>query len=138
MLTEYLEHASILVCQMLLDTITYSNATTAKTQLSTHFCIDTDIQLSYVNMLYDFLIQCNSIIHFFLSRTINIVMTLHTDTIDGHTSLFHSLYHVIDTLALYWITFIVVIIEQQCFRISLTSILECLSDEFITSNLIEL
>ena len=55
-----------------------------------------------------------------------------------NTQQFHGLYHVIDTLALYWITFIVVIIEQQCFRISLTSILECLSDEFITSNLIEL
>ena len=138
MFAEHFEYTSILVSQMLFDTVTNSYATTAKTKLATHFCVNADIQLSYMNMLYDFLIQGDSIIYLFLCRTVDIVVTLHTNTINGHTSLLHGLHHVVDALALYWITFIIVVIEQQGFGVCLTSILESFSNELITSNLIEL
>ena len=64
-------------------------------------------------------------------------MTLHTDTVDRHTCILHLLYHVEDTLTLALVECVIVIIEKESVRISLTSKLECLCDELVTTELVE-
>ena len=63
-------------------------------------------------------------------------MSLHADTIDGHSLGLHLLNHVVDTIALVGINGAVIIIEQQSLRVGLMSILESLLDKLITTQTI--
>ena len=91
MLAEDTEHTCILVGEMLFDGVADGHALTAETKLSTHLLVDTDIKFGHVDMLHDLLVEIEGIINFLLCRAIDVVVALHADTIDGHTSILHLL-----------------------------------------------
>ena len=62
-------------------------------------------------------------------------MTLHTDTVDGYTSVLHLLHHIINTLTLAFVYATVVVVEQQRIGIGLTGKLECLCNELVAAEL---
>ena len=66
---------------------------------------------------------------------INIIVTLHTDTVDGYTSVLHLLHHRIDTLTLTRINGAIVVIDQHTCRVSLAGKLESLGDELVATEL---
>ena len=133
MFTECAEYASVLVGKMLLNGVGYIHTFTTESELSTHFLIHTDIELCYMDMLYDGLVKSNGIVHLFLCRTIYIIVSLHSDTVDRNTSIFHLLYHIEDAFALHGVAFVVIVVEEQCLRIGLTCKLESLCDKLIAT-----
>ena len=86
-----------------------------------------------MDMLYDGCILGDSSIDVLLCRTIDIVVTLHTDTINGYTGILHLLHHVIDAVTLAGVTLVVVVIEQQGVGVSLAGKFKSLGDELITT-----
>ena len=136
MLAEYVKYTGILISKILFYRVTDINIALTETKLSTHFRIHPDIQFCYMDMLYDFLVERNSVIHFFLRWPVNIVVSLHTDTVDGHTSSLHRLHHIEDALALDRIRLIVVVVEQQCLRVGLMCKLESLGNKLVTTEFI--
>ena len=76
-----------------------------------------------------------SLLKLCLIREIDVIVSLHTDTVDGHTCILHLLHHIIDTLALTLIYTAVIVVDKNTCRISLTRKLECLCDKLITAEL---
>ena len=136
MLAEYVEDTCILVGKVLLHRVADIHATLTEAELSTHLRIDTDIQLSDVDMLDNLLVKVEGIVHFLLGRTVDVIVSLHTDTVDGYSSLLHGFHHVEDALALHRIALVIVVVEKQCLRVSLVGKLESLGDELITAELV--
>ena len=86
-------------------------------------------------MIYQCSILGDSSIYIFDTWTVNIIMSLHTDTVDRYTGILHLLHHIEDAVALSWIGGIIVIIEQKCFRVCFTGKFKSLGYEFITTQL---
>ncbi len=136
MLTENLEDTVVLISQQGVHIACNRLGLTAReAQLTTHLSVHTDIQLCNMDMLYDGCILGDSSVDVFLCRTIDIVVALHTDTINGYTGILHLLYHVVDAITLARVTLVVVVIEQQGVGVCLTSKLESLGNELITAEL---
>ena len=70
-------------------------------------------------------------------RTIDIVMSLHANTINGHTFFLHGFHHIIDAIAFSRISSIIVIVEKEYIRIGLTGINKGFLNKLVTSNLIK-
>ena len=63
-------------------------------------------------------------------------MSLHTNTMDGHTSVLHLLYHIINTVALARIALIIVVVEQQSIGISLVGKFESFGNKLVATEFI--
>ena len=136
MLAECTENTGILVSRMLLHGIGDIHTVTAKLKLSTHFFVGTDVELSHMDVLYNLFVKADSIVNFLLGRTVDVVVSLHTNTVDGHTGSLHLLHHLKDALALHGVALVVVVIEQQGFGICLTGKFESLGNELIAKELV--
>ena len=77
----------------------------------------------------------DGLLNSFLIGEVDVVVTLHADTVDGHTSVLHLLYHLIDTLALALVHAAVVVVDQHTCGISLAGKFECLGDELVATEL---
>ena len=133
MLAEDLEATSILVGQMLLHRVGDVCTLTTELQTTTHLLVDTDVELSDMDVLHDSLEQCDGRVETSLRGIIDVIVGLHTDTVDRNTLSLHLLHHVIDTVTLVRINGAIVVVEQQRLGVSLVSILESLLDELITA-----
>ena len=89
-----------------------------------------------MDMLHYLFVEFDGSIHSFLSRTIYIIMSLHADTMDRHTGIFHLLHHGSNTFALHRVALVIVVIEQQSVGVCLMGIFESLGDELVTTELI--
>ena len=89
-----------------------------------------------MDMPYHFLVFADGSIEQFLSRINGIVMALHADAVNGHALGTHPSDHLTDTLALHGVGLVVVVIEQQGVGVGLAGILESLTYEILTGNLI--
>ena len=69
---------------VLLFYLTDVASVTAEVELSSHLLIGTNIQLSNMDMFHYRRIFCQGSVHIFHTRTVDIVMSLHADTINGH------------------------------------------------------
>ena len=72
-----------------------------------------------------------------LRGAVNIIMTLHTNSMDRHTCINHFLHHIIDTVALARVALIVVVVEQQSIGVGLMSELKRLGYELIPTEFVE-
>ena len=135
-LAEDLEDAVVLVILQCLEIGSHGfGLTTREHQLSTALGIRTQVELCNVDVLHQFAELCDGQVELILIGEVDVVVTLHTDTVDGHTSVLHLLHHVIDTLTLARIDAAIVVVEQQRVGVGLTCKLESLSDELITAEL---
>ena len=89
-----------------------------------------------MDVLHQFLIFRDGSVDVLLRGTIDIVMTLHTDTVDGYTSILHLLHHIIYTVALARVALVVVVVEQQGVGSGLTGKLESLGNKLVTTELV--
>ena len=76
-------------------------------------------------------------IYIFHARTIDIVMSLHANTINGHTFFLHGFHHIIDAIAFSRISSIIVIVEKEYIRVGLTGINKGFLNKLVTGNLIK-
>ena len=137
MLTQALEELYVLVCVKSLNPRLDLYTLTAEIKLTSHFLISTDVKLSNLDMLNESSILIDSITKILHRWVEDVEVTLHTDTVDRHTCILHLLNHVEDTLALSLVECVIVIIEEESLRVCLTSELECLCDELITTEFVE-
>ena len=137
MLTENLEDTAVLVGQQGIHITSNRLVLTAReAQLTTHLGIHTDVELSDMNMLHQLRVLGDSCIDILLRRTIDIIVPLHTDTMNGYTSILHLLDHVVDAVTLARVALVIVVIEQQRIGVSLMGKLESLGNKLITAKLI--
>ena len=137
-LAQHVEHTGILVGEVLLHAVAHCHALAAELQLSAHLGVDADVELGHVDVLHDALVLGDGSVDLGLSRSVDVVVSLHADTVDGHAVLLHALHHLIDALALHRVALIVVVVEQEGVGVGLAGILECLGDELVAGNLVEL
>ena len=137
MLAKHFKQASILIFLKRFHYLTDIAAVTAEVELSSHFLIGTNIQLGNMNMFHYRRVFCQGSIYIFHARTVDIVMSLHADTINGHTFFLHGFHHIIDTVTLSRIGSIIVIVEKEYIRVGLTGINKGFLNELVTSNLIK-
>ena len=107
-------------------------------QLTAHLLIGADVEFGDVDVVDYRGIEfdgCCDVLH---RRAIHVVVSLHTDAVDGHTCLLHLLHHVVDALALAGVAFIVVVVEEQGVGVGFTGKLESLGNEFVTAQFIKL
>ena len=136
MFAENLEEFSILVFVQCSEVLRhFSILTTVELQLSTHLTIDADVQLCEVDLVYDCGILFDGSLNIFHARTVDVVVALHTNTVDWHTGILHLLNHIEDTVALCRIGSVIVIVEKKYVRVCLACKLECLSDELVATQL---
>ena len=110
----------------------------AEPQLSTHLLIYADVQFRYVNVVHNLSIFANGSLHFFFRRAIDVVVSLHTYTVDGYTGSLHVLDHLVDAVALHGVTFVIVVIEQQRLGVSFACKLKSLANKLVVAaNLVE-
>ena len=76
-------------------------------------------------------------IYIFHARTIDIVMSLHANAINGHTFFLHGFHHIIDAIAFFRISSIIVIVEKEYIRVGLTGINKGFLNKLVTGNLIK-
>ena len=78
--------------------------------MTSHLFVGANIELGDVNVLDKcgiFLDGSRDIVH---RRSVDVVVTLHSDTVDRYAGVLHFLHHIIDALALSLVGCIVVII----------------------------
>ena len=109
--------------------------TAGEHQLTTTFGVGTQVEFSDVDVFHELRETADGFVELLLVGEIDVIVSLHTDTIDGHTSVLHLLYHIIDTFALAGIHGAVIVVEQLYIRISLTGKLESLGDELVATKL---
>ena len=137
MLAKHFKQASILIFLKRFDYLTDVAAITAEVELSSHFLIGTNIQLGNMDMSHYRRVFCQGSIYIFHARTVDIVMSLHADTINGHTFFLHGFHHIIDAVALSGIGSIIVIVEKQHVRVGLTGIDKGFLNKLVTGYLIK-
>ena len=86
-------------------------------------------------MLHNLLETNDSLLKLLLAGEVDVVVALHTDTVDGNTSILHLLHHIVNALTLALVYAAVVIVEQQRIGISLTGKLESLCNELVAAEL---
>ena len=139
MASHHAEHSSILgFLQQFLVVGHLYTFISAEAQLSAHLLIDANVKFSHVNVVNNLGILAHGSLHLLFRGAVDIVVSLHTDTVNRYTGSLHVLHHLIDTVALCRIAFIIVVIEQQRVRVGFTGILECFADKLVVAtNLIE-
>ena len=110
-----------------------TSLTTGELQLTTHFLVQTDVKLSDLNVLHQLRILLDGLFHLRLVWAVRVVVALHADTSDWHTSCLHLLHHVVDTVALSRLESVIVVIDKNCIGVCLMCILKSLSDELVTT-----
>ena len=68
-------------------------------------------------------------------RAVDVVVALHADAVHRHAGVFHPLDEVVDALALGRLGVIVIVVEEQGFRVGRVGILEGLVDELFAGDL---
>ena len=134
---EHSEQLCILVFLKHFLVISYLGCTLVEAETATHILIYTDIKFCDVDVVNEFCIFGDGCINSLRSRSIDVVVTLHSDTVDRHTGILHFLDHIADSLAFSRISVVVVVVEKKCVRISFACILESLGDELVSCNLKE-
>ena len=134
---EHAEYAGILVGEMLLHAVAHCQTLAAELQLATHLLIHADVEFGHVDMLHDGLVFADGSVNIGLCRSVDVVVALHADTVDGHAVFLHAFHHLIDALALHRVALVVVVVEQQGVGVGLAGILESLGDELVAGNLVE-
>ena len=135
-LAEYLEQTGILVFLQSADIGgLWLCLTTGETQLSTALRIGTEVELGDVDDVDDLLEAVDGLLKLLLVGEVDIVVALHADTVDGHTSVLHLLHHVVDTFTLAVVHAAVVVVDQHTCGICLTGELKGLGDELVTAEL---
>ena len=86
-------------------------------------------------MLHNLLEADDGLLKLLLAGEVDVVVTLHADTVDRHAGVLHLLHHVIDALALAIVHTTVVIVEQQTIGIGFACKLECLGNELVAAEL---
>ena len=105
--------------------------------MSSHFLVGANVQLGDMDVLHYCRVFRQGGIYIFHTWAVDVVMPLHTDTVDGYTFFFHGLHHVVDAVALLGIGGIVIIIEKEYVGVGLASVDKGFLDEFIACYLIE-
>ena len=136
-LAEYLEDIVVLVfLEHLLEVCNLSLAL-VETQSAAHILVDADVKLGHVDVIDELLVLDDGSVNVLRLRAIDIVVALHSDTVDRHAGILHLLDHIVDADALCRVGLIVVVVEEEGIRVSLTRILESLCDELVAGNLEE-
>ena len=107
--------------------------TTAELQLTAHLLVGTDVELGDVNLTDNLRILLYGSLEVFHRRTVDVVVTLHTDTVDRRTHLLHLLHHIIYTVALGWLGSVIVVVEQLNVGVGLAGKLEHLDDKLLAA-----
>ena len=135
-LTENLEQTGILVLlQCLHITRLWFSLATREHQLTTALGIGTQIQLCNMDSVYNLAETVDSLLQLLLIREVDVIVTLHADTIDGHTSLLHLLHHIIYTLTFALVNTAVVVVHQHTCWVGLACKLKSLSNKLIATKL---
>ena len=137
MFAKYFKQASILIFLKRFYYLTDVAAVTTEIELSSHLLIGTNIQLSNMDMFHYRRIFRQGSIYIFHARTIDIVMSLHANAINGHTFFLHGFHHIIDAIAFFRISSIIVIVEKEYIRVGLTGINKGFLNKLVTGNLIK-
>ncbi|MPM57752.1 hypothetical protein SDC9_104575 [bioreactor metagenome] len=112
MLTKNTEQTRILIFLKCFHYRTDITSFPAKVKLTSHLLVGTNVQLGNMDMLHYRRILCQCGIHIFHTRTIDIIMSLHTNTIDGHALFFHGFNHVVNTVSLSWVRRIIIVVKE--------------------------
>ena len=107
----------------------------AELESATHFLIDTDVELSEMDMINEFGVLYDSCLDVLVARSVYVIVALHAYTVDRNTCILHLLHHVVDTVALCRICRIVVVVEKESVWVSLMCELKCLCDELVAAEL---
>ena len=135
-LAEHAENAVVLVILQRLQIGSQRfGLTTREAQLSAHLGVGANIQFRHVDVLHQLRILRDGSVDILLRGTVDVIMSLHTDAVDGYTLLLHLLHHIIYTVALARVTLVVVVIEQQRIGVGLMGKLEGLGDELVAAEL---
>ena len=102
-------------------------------QLTTALHIGTQVEFGDVDRIHDLAETADSFFELLLIGEVDVVVTLHADTVDGHACVLHLLHHIINTLALARINGAVVVVDQHACGVSLTGKLEGLGDELVAT-----
>ena len=90
-----------------------------------------------MNVVDEHGIFLKGLLKFLGRRTKDIVVTLHTNPVDGNTTSLHPEYHREDAVAFQRIAFVVVIVEEQSLGICLTCKQESLGNELLPTKTVE-
>ena len=134
---EYLENLIVLVFLEHFLEVCHLCCTLVETQSAAHILVDAYVQLCNVYVVHYLGISADGGIHVCRARSVNIVVPLHSYSVDRYSCFLHLLDHIVDSLALGRISLIVIVVEQKCVRVRLTGIFESLGDEFFACDLIE-
>ena len=88
-----------------------------------------------MDVLYDSLVQIDGVVNLLLGRREDVVVSLHSKSVNRNACGLHPLEEFEDTLCLSGLCIVVVVVEQEGVGVCLVGILECLVDEFLTGNL---
>ena len=136
MFSEDTEQAVILIFLKCLDIGSLGlSLATCEHQLSTTLSIGAEVELCDVDDIHNLREAVDRFFESLLIGEVDVIVPLHTDTVDGHTSVLHLLHHIIDTLALTRIHGAVVVVDQHTCGISLTGKLKSFGNELITAEL---
>ncbi len=108
---------------------------TRELQLATHLGVGADIKFGDVDVLHQLRILGDGSINVLFRRSVDVVVALHTDAMDGYASLLHLLHHIVDAVALAGVALVIVVVEQQRIGVGLVGILESLGNELIAAEL---
>ena len=120
-----------------LNGVGHRNAFSVELQLSAHLLACPNIKFCHVNVLHEGCIKGQSFLKFLYTWPEDVVMTLHSDTIDGDARRTHLQHHIVDVAALARVTLVIIVIEQNGFRVGFACKMECFGNEFVATKLIE-
>ena len=86
-----------------------------------------------MDVLHQFPKPCDGSFEQFFLREVDVVVSLHTDTIDRHASILHFLDHIINALTLARIHTAVVVVNEYGIRVSFTCESESLCNKFVAT-----
>ena len=134
MLAEELEKSGILVFLQNLQVVRESPLlATTELQLAALLVIGANVKFGKMDVVDDSGILLNGSLNLLHARAIDIVVPLHTDSVNWHAGILHLLHHVVNAVALSRMRCAIVIIEKQRVRVGLASELEGLSNELIAA-----
>ena len=100
MFAENLEETCVLVLLKQFYCLTDVAGLAAEVEMSSHFLVGANVQLGDMDVLHYCRVFRQGGIYIFHTWAVDVVMPLHTDTVDGYTFFFHGLHHVVDAVAL--------------------------------------
>ena len=136
-LAETVKKALVLLGVEGLDGVGHIHALFAEIELAAHLCAGTDIKFGNVDVLDERGVEREGIFELFRTGTKDVVMPLHSDSIDGHATRTHTEHHLVDVAALAGVALVVVVIEKDGLGVGLASELEGFGNELIATELIE-